>query len=177
MKSTRNPFRINIGFLINQPIGYSRTIPYEIDQFVLDDDLAMENLKGTLDLVRTHDGFRGLGDFHGVFDNQCGRCLEPYKEHAHAEFEEFFTFPFADSSDEEIQVPEDGNVDFETIIHDYLLMELPIRPVCKEDCKGLCDVCGINLNTGTCSHDHEPTGGEEPANRLDLDSARKALKI
>jgi uncharacterized protein len=53
-------------------------------------------------------------------------------------------------------VPEDGNIDLEPIVYEYLLLEIPINPVCREDCKGLCDICGENLNEESHNpHTHE----------------------
>lgn len=176
MKSTRNPFQINIGFLINQPTGYSRAIPFDFTQFELEDELFIHQLNGVIDLIRTQDGFRSQAVFDGIVDSECGRCLEKYKEKIHSEFEEYFTFPYVDPSDDEIPVADDGNVDFAPIIHDYLLMEFPANPVCREDCKGLCDICGVNLNHEICEHDHNHAANEEMANKLDLDGAKKALK-
>ena len=45
--------------------------------------------------------------------------------------------------------------DLGPVVREYLLLEMPISPQCKADCKGLCDVCGANLNLGTCEHHPE----------------------
>ena len=49
-------------------------------------------------------------------------------------------------------VPEDGQIDLEPLLREYALLEFPISPVCKPDCKGLCPVCGENLNRTDCGH-------------------------
>ena len=152
MKSPRSPFRINIGFLINQPPGYSRVIPLEFQEYEFNEGFIAQEISGTIELVRTQDGFRALSDIKAGFNDECGRCLEPFTNMVHASFEEFFTFPYVDSSEDEIRVPEDGNVDFQPILYDYLLMGRPINPVCKEDCLGLCGICGENLNHRKCVH-------------------------
>lgn len=118
-------------------------------------------------MIRNQDGFRSVAEFKGYIDNECGRCLEPFHEKIHGTFEEFFTFPFTEPSDDEIQVAENGNVDFKPILHDYILVEIPINPVCKPDCKGLCDICGANRNQIDCGHEHT-SDDEEPANKIDL---------
>jgi uncharacterized protein len=174
VKPTRNPFLINIGFLINQSIGYSRAIPFESEEFDFGNGLVVKKLAGEIELIRNQDGFRSVAEFEGYVDNECGRCLESFQEHVHGTFEEFFTFPFVEPSDEEMQVPESGNVDFKPILHDYILIEIPISPVCKPDCKGLCDICGANRNTTNCGHKHIHDD-EEPANTLDLEGWKKKL--
>jgi len=174
VKSTRNPFLINIGFLINQSIGYSRIIPFEFAEFDFGDGLIVKQLEIKLELVRNQDGFRSLVEFKGSFSNECGRCLETFQEIVQGEFEEYFTFPFVETSDDEIQVPESGNVDFQPILHDYILIEIPINPICKPECKGLCDICGVNLNIEDCGHEHFHDD-EAPQHKLDLESLKRTL--
>ena len=175
MKASQNPFRINIGFLINQPIGYSRDIPFDLEGIELGENLCLHSLTGNLTLIRNQDGFRSQAVFDGVVDNECGRCLDRFAEKIHSEFEEYFTFPFTETSDDEIQVPEDGNVDFAPIMYDYLLIEMPINPVCRDDCKGLCDVCGANLNKTTCKHVYKSREIENSKTETGLESKEKPI--
>jgi len=153
--STRKPFRINVGFLINQPVGYLRALPFEFEEIDLNGDLSFSSLTGTVNISRTYDGFRAQMIFDGEIESECGRCLEPFQSTIHIDCEEFFTFPYVDLSEDEIKVPEDGNIDLEPILYDYMLMEIPINPVCSPDCKGLCVICGKNLNTEGCIHHTE----------------------
>ena len=160
MNQSKKPFIINVGLLINQPIGYSRAVPFEFKEIELDDGFTLRDMMGTIDLIRTQDGLRAQAVFDALAQNECSRCLEIYANEIHSEFEEFFTFPYVDSSEDEIEVPENGNIDFLPIIHDYLLMESPIQPICQPNCRGLCAVCGENLNHGTCEH-FPPSGSEK----------------
>ena len=161
MKSPRSPFRINIGFLINQPIGYTRAIPFELAEYELGDEYIFSNLSGTIELTRTQDGLRAAANLSASIEDECGRCLDKFLNRLNTSFEEFFTFPFVEPSEDEIAVPEDGNIDFEPIVHDYLLMENRITPLCREDCLGLCDVCGQNLNHEKCVHFSEDAQAAE----------------
>ena len=154
MNPTGRPFRINIGFLINQPIGTLREIPLEIESFSLEKEFPVENLRGVISLARTHNGIRSLADISAVTDSECGRCLEAFKQEIHTEFEENFTFENRPLSEEELIIPEDGNIDFEPLIREYLMLEMPYNPVCRPNCKGLCAVCGQNLNEKECGHPH-----------------------
>lgn len=49
-------------------------------------------------------------------------------------------------------IPEDGNVDFAPLVREYLLLEVPIKLLCRENCRGLCPECGENLNVSLCEH-------------------------
>ncbi len=152
MNSSQKPFRINIGFLINQPIGYSRVIPFELNEIDLGDELFLRAVKGSIDLIRTRDGIIAQTVFDAEVESECSRCLKLFQEKTHTEFEEYFTFPYVEPSEDEIKVPEDGNIDFKPILHDYMLIEFPINPVCQPDCRGLCAICGQNLNQAVCEH-------------------------
>jgi uncharacterized protein len=52
-------------------------------------------------------------------------------------------------------VPETGLLDLEPLIREEMLLAIPINPICRPDCKGLCPVCGENLNESQCSHEDE----------------------
>jgi uncharacterized protein len=52
--------------------------------------------------------------------------------------------------------PEDGQIDLEPLLREYALLEIPISPLHSPDCKGLCPVCGENLNKTDCGHRPEP---------------------
>ena len=155
MNKPSRTFRINVGFLINQPIGFYRDIPIELDQFDFDESLSVRDLKGNLNLSRTQSGLRIQSDFTALTTVECGRCLEEFELALDSHFEEIFTYENHPLSEDELIIPEDGNIDFEPYIRDYLLLEVPINPLCKPDCLGLCDICGENRNLHDCGHEHE----------------------
>lgn len=152
MNQPRKPFRINVGFLINQPIGYVREFPFEYETFQFGNDEKTDDLKGTIKLIRTHSGVQALIDCSAQVNAQCVRCLDDFKEELSTGFQELYTFARQPISEDEKSVPEDGFIDFEESIGDYIFLEMPIKPLCRPDCKGLCAVCGQNLNESTCEH-------------------------
>ncbi len=155
MNKAERIFRINVGFMINQPIGYNRDIPIELSHHSFDEILTVDDLKGNLNIDRTQSGLRIQADFTAITSAECGRCLVDFKLPLHTEFEEIFTYENNPLSEEELIIPEDGNINFGPYIRDYLLLEVPINPVCTPDCRGLCDICGQNLNLRDCGHTHE----------------------
>ena len=152
MNQPRRPFRINVGFLINQPIGFSREIAFSFEQYHFQNDGKTEDLSGTITLIRTQTGVEAVMDFSALVDAQCVRCLEDFKQPLHTTFQELYTFSQEPLSEDEESIPEDGYLDFEETIHDYIFLENPIKPLCKPDCCGLCIVCGQNLNAAACEH-------------------------
>ena len=152
MNQPRQPFRINVGFLINQPIGYSREFPFSFDHFQFKDEEIVENLSGSINLIRTQSGIQSEIEATAVVDAQCVRCLKPFKQALQTTFHELFTYAREPLSEDEESIPEDGYLDFEQSIKDYLFLEVPIKPLCIPECRGLCVVCGHNLNESPCDH-------------------------
>ena len=69
----RYPFRINVGFLFNQPIGYIREIPFDFPQPIALSEFRFENLSGIAAFHRTQNGLRLLGDFKAETKTTCAR--------------------------------------------------------------------------------------------------------
>lgn len=84
----------------------------------------------------------------------CSRCLDTFIYPIDIDIEERFTTN-RDSKDDEAIVVMDDVLDITEIVENSIISTLPIKRVCKDDCKGLCQVCGCNLNYGTCSCDKE----------------------
>jgi uncharacterized protein len=57
-----------------------------------------------------------------------------------------------DDPDPDLMYPVEPDwLDLEPLVHDACILELPLAPLCREDCKGLCPECGVNRNSETCS--------------------------
>ena len=82
--------------------------------------------------------------------SRCARCLDEVSMPITAEIHAEFTRE-PDPEDPDQYCFEASELELTDAIKDALLLELPMRFVCSEDCKGLCSQCGTNLNTGTCS--------------------------
>lgn len=161
MNHTVRPLRINLGFLVNQPPGFQRDIPFELENLKFDEEFDTEDFHGTISLARTQNGVRSFGDASAKTSLECGRCLDAFTHLLQTDFEEIFTFSNRPLSEEEAIIPEDGNIDFEPIIREYLMLEIPFSPICRPDCKGLCIVCGQNLNEEICEHIEKEFAEEE----------------
>ncbi len=115
-------------------------------------DIVFESpftVKGTVKNIR---GVLYLNlDADVSFRTQCARCLESVNVHHTFEVDEVFVRTEHDTEDEDVTVLESGNIDLREVIELAFLGSLPINYLCSEDCKGLCNVCGINLNNQTCS--------------------------
>lgn len=83
----------------------------------------------------------------------CSRCLTGYSTPLQAEWSERFTDEESramDSEDEVVHLVEAQTIDLDPYIRESLILTIPFAPLCKEDCKGLCPVCGANKNVQDC---------------------------
>lgn len=83
-------------------------------------------------------------------DTRCSRCLEPVRVPVNATVDAVYDRQ-PDPEDPDLYSFEASTVELTDAVRDALLLELPMRILCSEECKGLCPVCGINLNKGTCT--------------------------
>lgn len=82
----------------------------------------------------------------------CARCLEPVAETVLFEIDRSFDLQKGlDADGDEISFLSDSALDTDELILEEALMNLPIRVLCRKDCKGICERCGANLNYGACS--------------------------
>jgi uncharacterized protein len=155
VNSSRNLLRVNVGFLYNQPIGSNRDIHFEFDQIDLYPDMVLNDFNGVVRLNRTLQGILVQGDFKASIEVECVRCLEQFNQSLRAVFNELYTFKRQAMTETCLILPADGNLDFSPLVWEYFNLEIPIKPLCRLDCKGLCIMCGANLNDETCEHQNQ----------------------
>ena len=155
MTNPRKPFRLNVGFIVHEEIGYSHKFPLEFDKAVLGDDLMLENFKGLIVIDRAQQGLVVQGKFSGDTELECVRCLNPFMYSLGGEWTELYAFTEKSISESGLLVPDSGQIDFTPVLREYALLEFPIKALCKPDCKGLCIECGQDLNMKDCGHNQE----------------------
>jgi len=155
MSDVNNPFRINIGFIVAGPIGYSREIQFNIPHFYQKPDFELRDVSGEVVFTRTSEGVLVQGKLVATLPSECVRCLEPFTLRVAPEFNELYVFLTHATRDTELILPPTGIIDLTPLVREYFLLEVPTKPVCHPDCKGLCPICWENLNTFQCNHEDE----------------------
>lgn len=89
---------------------------------------------------------------------ECARCLDEFESSIETSFTELFSAS-ADGVDEDGYLLDGDLLDLEPALRDALVLDLPLSPLCSEDCAGLCSTCGIRLADAGPEHWHEPEGG------------------
>jgi len=155
MAEWNNPFRVNVGFIIAETIGYSREILFDIPNFPQKEDFDFKDISGKVVFTRTSEGVLVQGKLNASITTECVRCLEPSTMKMNTQFDELYTFSGQAKGDTDLILPPNAILDLTPLVREYFLLEIPIRSLCRPDCKGLCPVCGENLNMTECNHDDE----------------------
>ena len=94
------------------------------------------------------DGILVRGTVEGMVHAECARCLDPVTWREQVELTELFLFPLqreGEEFSEDDLVLEGDLLDLEPTVRDAVVLQLPLAPVCREDCPGLCSTCGARL--------------------------------
>lgn len=133
------------------------TVPIELDSF----ETRMGNFpiteKSPVELEITNNEnktllVQGVVDFTAVIP--CGRCLEEVPTHIHFDIDKKLPLEGADFEEEEMDDSDyliGFDLDVDRLIYEEILVNWPMKVLCSDDCKGICKVCGINLNKGDCN--------------------------
>jgi uncharacterized protein len=122
---------------------------------------------GRAEVVEEHHGkheiikdIRLRGRVSASLELQCARCLEPVQQDVDREFELLYRPLGADAGRDELSVTaaeaeigyyQGDGILLEDVLREQVLLALPLKVTCREDCKGLCPHCGKNLNEEQCS--------------------------
>lgn len=92
------------------------------------------------------------GQFEADTQLECVRCLREFTYLRKWEFTELYAFHKKSVSESGLLLPEDAHIDLAPLICEYAFLEIPVNPLHVPDCKGLCPVCGQDLNVRDCEH-------------------------
>jgi len=105
-------------------------------------------VKGT---VKSHAGSAQLdADVSFDFSIPCDRCTTQINTHYQYAFNHILVLTLNDEENDSYIQVENYQLDLDELLRADVLLELPTKYLCKLDCKGLCSVCGQNLNSGSC---------------------------
>jgi len=144
--------RVNVAQQLKQPVGITRL--YKVSET---EKTTGRKVEGDLKLTRTDKGILVTGELKTVQRLTCSRCLETFDHPLMLTLSEEYVPTLDINSDTALPVSEcmftiDTNheICLDDALNQYTLMSKPMKPLCKADCRGLCDQCGVNLNNGDC---------------------------
>jgi uncharacterized protein len=148
----QSPLRLNVGFIVHQTIGYSRNFDFDFPQIHIQPDLILRDLLGSVGVTRTPQGLLVQVKMKAKITAECVRCLSEFDQFLDVNFSELYAFNRKSITESGLILPEDGKIDLGPLLREFMFLEVPIKPLCRPDCKGLCPECGENLNDNICSH-------------------------
>ena len=112
-----------------------------------------------LRLESVTEGVYVSGTAHARLEGECARCLDPLTDEITVTIGELFAYPdsVTDETTDEDELPRvvDEHVDLEQTVRDALVLDLPLAPLCRPDCPGLCAECGEKWADLDPDHGHE----------------------
>ncbi|MBX6389296.1 MAG: DUF177 domain-containing protein [Frankia sp.] len=112
-----------------------------------------------LRLESVHEGVLVSGSVAAELTGECARCLDEVHDRISVELRELFYYPDRaaeiDEDDEDVFTVVDDLVDLAPVVRDALVLDLPLSPLCRPDCAGLCVDCGARLDEVGPDHRHE----------------------
>lgn len=151
--------QVNVAQLLKESVGSTR-------DYGVDDDIVVDGnkarLTGHLTLTRLNRSILVTGGIKARLRQMCSRCLREFEAVMPFKIEEEF-FPTldintglpAEPAGEEgaFTIDENHIIDLDEAFRQNLLVALPMKPLCRPDCAGLCPECGANLTEVDCSCD------------------------
>lgn len=146
--------KINVAQQLKEAVGSVRNITFEEQS---EDGYSVQ---GEVRLLRTNRSILVNGVLNTGVREVCSRCLDEFDYPLTIEIEEEYFITRDPVSGMPLSLPtesgaftldENNILDLGEAIRQYTLLELPIKPICREDCAGLCPQCGRNLNNETCN--------------------------
>lgn len=155
MSQNKSQLVFNVGYLLHEARGCSRRYEFSIETIQFSEDLTLHDLEGSLELTKSADGLLAQGLFQAVSELDCTRCLEVFQQPLQIDFAELLVYPAKDTEDPVLGIPESALLDLRPLLRESFIVSFPMQPLCKPECRGLCPICGNNLNDSVCDHNSE----------------------
>ncbi len=154
--------RYNVAQLLKEPTGSTRSV--ELDQGLAQAPASRpgfaDSLGGRVQLLRTHQGLLVRGNVKARMSLACSRCLNEFVGATQLALEEEF-FPRVDvNTGQRMTLPSDTEgtiidanhvLDLTEVLRQYVIAAQPVKPLCRANCAGLCQECGVDLNQENCT--------------------------
>jgi len=164
---------ITVPDLEREPLEFDLSLgPKAIDYGTEVQQMGLLAVAGRAELIEEHRGpheivpdIRLRAGYQGKVEVACARCLDPVEHDLKGDFDLIFRPLGLDGESAERSITADeteigyyhkSGLVLEDVLREQVLLSLPARTLCRQDCKGLCPRCGLNLNTETCTCDTAP---------------------
>jgi len=135
------------------------TFAGDSDNFVVAAPTAL-----AFDIYKDNDQFHLVGRVETTLELPCSRCLEPFRWPIDAAFDLRYQPRPSEATEQEHELEdndftsafyENSTIDLAQLMREQFYLSLPMKPLCRPDCRGLCPQCGTNWNRGACACRHD----------------------
>lgn len=149
--------QFNIATLLQEAVGSSRVFSVDGEPVTVAEADYSTHASGTIDVMRILDGVLVRARLAVEARVECSRCLSDTTIEVPVTFSEEFAAGTPGSNAEIDPEPDQFTIDDQHLldlneaIRQYVQTALPLQPVCRDDCRGLCPDCGVNRNEQPCT--------------------------
>ena len=144
--------QFNLSQLLKNPSGATQT--HMIDEGVIVNH-GCYNLNGEVKFIKTNESIWIKACLETVIECQCSRCLGMFDQSLAINIHEEINIGGlpGEAEYEQLRISEDMVLDISEAVNQYCDISIPMNPVCRNSCKGICPKCGTSLNQLTCDCD------------------------
>jgi len=143
---------VEVSELLRRP-GTSRRLEFseEVDGLGLEMGRARPVLDFSLELSSLAEGILASGSVRGSYALECIRCVTEFERPFTIELSEVLAYEHQPAAEDGYQIAGDHAI-LEPVVRDVVILAIPLHPLCRPGCKGLCRECGADLNSVDCGH-------------------------
>ena len=157
--------QFNVATLLRDPIGATRNMVFE-DELAAVPEVGFERrVSGRVRLLRSQEGVLVHAELEVEPTLECSRCLTSFTttlplviDEEYRPERDPFTGEAVEADPDDFRIDARHHLDLSEAVRQYEEAAIPIQPICREHCAGLCPVCGQNLNELRCGHDAPDIG-------------------
>ena len=152
-------FVLNVGTIRTDHEHFDRVFQPQAFESGEDGFRVAAPIELSFDVRKDDDRFQLTGRVATTLELMCSRCLEPFEWAVDQPFDLRYLPDVGRQGSDDLEIQEDDfstalyeneEIDLGQLIRERLYLSLPMKPLCRESCSGLCPQCGANLNRSTC---------------------------
>jgi uncharacterized protein len=154
----KRPFHISLDSVLEEPVRFDFELAFGLRELDREPLVAISPVRMRGEVARIERGFSLQADLAYTGQLECSRCLTAYPFTAGEQFS-LLLYKRPTALEKEISLEreeldvyfyEDPDLSLEPIAEERIQMAVPMKPLCREDCRGLCPGCGAELNNESC---------------------------
>jgi uncharacterized protein len=149
---------IDIDRLPREGLEISKDFEFSIAEIVDEDAVFLEPVHAEIQIKKVGEEVFVKGRIRATLSFVCSRCLVPFEFPVDSPFDLAFFPEELEAAREELDADDldmsfyySRRIDLREVILEQLNLTFPLKPLCSENCRGICPICGKNINSGECS--------------------------